>query len=97
MDDSLEAANEATNPMLVDNIRKARQKWKSLLVIEDSLRGAEQSAKGDLTAATAYNVLKKYDKGGIFRGRARDPFNTIVDAMAAAGDLQPAGSRHQWT
>lgn len=90
MDDSLEAANEASNPILVDNIRAARQKWKSLLVIEDSLRGAESAAKGNLTAATAYNVLKKYDKGGIFRGRARDPFSTIVDAMAAAGDAPPS-------
>jgi len=90
MDDSLEAANEASNPILVDNIRAARQKWKSLLVIEDSLRGAEQAAKGNLTAATAYNVLKKYDKGGIFRGRARDPFSTMVDAMAAAGDAPPS-------
>jgi hypothetical protein len=90
MDDSLEAANETTNPVLVDNIRRARQKWKGLLVIEDSLRSAEGAAKGNMTAATAYNVLKKYDKGGIFRGRARDPFSTIVDAMAAAGDAPPS-------
>ena len=90
MDDSLEASNEAVNPMLVDNIRRARQKWKSLLVIEDSLRSAESAAKGNLTAATAYNVLKKYDKGGIFRGRSRDPFSNIVDAMAAAGDAPPS-------
>lgn len=90
LDDSLEAANETANPMMVDNIRRARQKWKSLLVIEDSLRSAESAAKGNLTAATAYNVLKKYDKGGIFRGRSRDPFSSIVDAMAAAGDAPPS-------
>ena len=90
MDDSLEAANEASNPMLVDKIRRARQKWKGLLVIEDSLRSAEGAAKGNMTAATAYNVLKKYDKGGIFRGRTRDPFSTIVDAMAHTGDAPPS-------
>lgn len=90
LDDSLEAANETVNPILVDNIAQARRQWKSLLVIEDSLRSAEQAASGNLTAATAYNVLKKYDKGGIFRGRQRDPFSTIVDAMAAAGDAPPA-------
>ena len=91
MDDSLENANElAGNELLVSNIRRARQKWKSLLVIEDSLRGAEQAAGGNITAASAYQALKKYDKGGIFRGRARDPFSNIVDAMAAAGDAPPA-------
>ncbi|MGI9309104.1 MAG: hypothetical protein ACR2P6_07570 [Gammaproteobacteria bacterium] len=90
MDDSLESANEAANPMMVENIRRGRMKWKSLMVIEDSLKGAEQAAKGNLTAGTAYNVLKRYDKGGIFRGRSRDPFNTIIDAMAASGDAPPS-------
>ena len=89
MDDSLMQANIG-NQVIVDKLARARQTWKSLLVIEDSLRGANQAAGGNLTAASAYQALKKYDKGGIFRGRQRDSFSTIVDAMAAAGDAPPA-------
>jgi hypothetical protein len=89
MDDSLEAANVDSNPMLVDRIRRARTKWKSLLVIENAQRGAESAASGNISPTSAYQALRKYDKGGIFRGNHRDPFSTIVDAMAAAGDTAP--------
>lgn len=86
MDDSLEAANIQANPGLVGRIRDARQRWKALLVIEQAQRGAESAAQGNVPALSAYNALRKYDKGGIFRGQGRDNFATIVDAMAAAGD-----------
>jgi hypothetical protein len=89
MDDSLEAANIDTNPMMVDNIRRARQKWKALLVVENAQRGAQSAAGGDLAPLSAYQALRKYDKGGIFRGRYRDSFSNIVDSMAAAGDTAP--------
>jgi hypothetical protein len=89
MDDSLEAANVDLNPMMVDNIRRARQKWKALLVIEHAQRGAGQAAGGNIGADSAYQALRKYDKGGIYRGRQRDAFSNIVDAMAATGDNAP--------
>ncbi len=89
LDDSLESANLETNPVLVDEIRRARQKWKSLLVIEQAQRGAEGAASGNISAPGAYQALRKYDKGGIFRGRYRDSFSNIVDAMAATGDTMP--------
>ena len=88
LDDSLEAANVDTNPVLVDEIRRARQKWKSLLVIEQAQRGAESAASGNVPPMAAYQALRKYDKGGIFRGRHRDSFSNIVDAMAATGDVR---------
>ncbi len=89
LDDSLEAANLETNPVLVDEIRRARQKWKSLLVVEQAQRGAGQAASGNIGADSAYQALRKYDKGGIFRGKYRDSFSNIVDAMAATGDTMP--------
>ena len=89
MDDSLEAANIDSSPMMVDNIRRARQKWKALLVVENAQRGAQSAASGDISPLSAYQALRKYDKGGVFRGRYRDPFSTIVDSMAAAGDTVP--------
>ncbi len=89
MDDSLEAANFEKQPALVNRIRDARQKWKAELVIEDSQRGAQAAAGGNVPALSAYSSLRKYDKGGVFRGRSRDKFSTIVDSMAAVGDTAP--------
>ena len=89
MDDSLEAANFSTQPALVSRIRAARKKWKALLVVENAQRGAQAAAGGNVPPLSAYNSLRKYDKGGIFRGRSRDRFSTIVDSMAAVGDTAP--------
>jgi hypothetical protein len=88
LDDSLEAAN-IDNPALTSELRNARQKWKSLLVIENAQRGAESAASGNIAPLSAYQALRKYDKGGIFRGNYRDSFSNIVDSMAAAGDTVP--------
>lgn len=89
LDDSLEAANMATNPGLTENIRAARDKWRSLLVVENAQRGAEAAAQGNLSPVSAYNALRKYDKGGLFRGRGRGEFSDAVQAMAMVGDKMP--------
>ncbi len=86
LDDSLQAANQGTP--LFDRVGRARTQWKSLLVVEDALRGAEQSAQGMITPHSAYQALKKYDKGGIFRGRSRDPFDRAVNALTVIGDTK---------
>jgi hypothetical protein len=88
LDDSLEAAN-ITNPQLLENVRTARDKWRSLLVIENAQRGAEAAAAGNLSPVSAYNALRKYDKGGLFRGRSRGEFSDAVQAMAMLGDTVP--------
>lgn len=88
LDDSLESANLQTNPGLINRITDARKKWKALLVIEDAQKRAGAAAGGNIPADQAYQALKRYDKGGIFRGKQGDKFSTIVDAMAAARDVE---------
>jgi hypothetical protein len=85
-DDTLEAAN----PAQAQAIGEARKKWKALLIIENSLGGAQNAAGGNISPYGAFSALKRYEKGGFFRGRTTDnKFFDQVNAMSLAGDVQP--------
>jgi hypothetical protein len=86
LDDGLEAAN----PQLAQEIAAARKQWKALLIVQDSLRGAQASATGNVQPLGAYQALRKYDKRGFERGgTVDDPFQDAVRAMAATSDITP--------
>lgn len=89
MDEGLEASAARTNPGLYDDVQKARQQWKAMLVTEGAFGGAESAAAGNIQPRSAYNSLKKYYGRDFTQGRARDPFIDAVKGMNAVSDVAP--------
>jgi len=83
MDDGL--AQSA--PEIAEQLGRARQQWKGLLLAEGGLRGATAEAAGDVSPAALAQTLRKLDKGGYSRGRTDSPLYDAIRAQNFTADV----------